>query len=808
MACDQPGQSIVGATCVTSSSCDPSCQTCSGGGANQCLTCTAGKYFYAGNSSCLSCNVDGYSHPDGVDCIQCDSTCSTCSGTLVTNCLTCPSGFYLYSLNSSCVACDVPGYAISGQNCVPCEASCQTCNGPTSTDCASCLTGTYLYQGNSTCLSCSVDGFYISGDNCLTCDASCKSCSGPAATDCLACFPDDTLDSQNRCISNNDNVMSQAEVELVAKTSSVASSSGQVQDVVTSALPLLANGASTSVVLLSQFAEDIKFYRFINVQFPQNFIDFCRNVDSSSIPNPYEDLACAESEVGKFKEFEISTCFLVNSGDALNREALALGLIAVSWTLSWLLRNQALLSKPFISMRNVLTWNTFINYFVSDCKEYTLYSLLDLSQQLSHHRRLSEQDDNDDETDEKSGSRFSYGMSIVMLVSYSIMFMFFGYLLNRKKKRISPLDISSPSRIHIPQEQNRLKDSPNYKQSAKKDGKPDSGKEGKWMRVPQAFNSISSDLKNDSWFSRNFLLISEFGGFVTAVCLVFLQGHGTLQAGFYSGIAIVLLILVLIYKPFETKLQTGVFAINYLSRFALGILATLIGARPDLLSTNKIGLTLIILTLTTSAINSLVSVWLILAMLINVFKGIISKTKRNKIQPLSPPNVILAAEIDASQNSPFSNLLESKSYSQRNAFFDRDLSYSVQIEQIKNTTKESEFEEERPSLVKIPELRSGAWSMKTSESHCSANLSKFVWKPESPGTKSKISLDNLSDFTPSNDFPFKVSYLKRSRVSLDRNIERNSKLSESKGTAKETDSTDRCNMIVEDLDLSKANSQK
>ena len=708
------------------------------------------------------------------------------------------------------MACDQPGQSIVGSSCVACDPSCQTCSGGGADQCLTCISGKYFYAGNSSCLSCNVGGFYISGDDCLACDSTCKSCSGPEATDCLSCFPDEKLTSENSCVTSNNNALSYADVELVAQTSSFASSSEQIQDAVTSALPLLANGAGISVVLLAEFAEDIKFYRFINVQFPQNFIDFCRNVDSSSIPNPYQDLGCVESEVGKFADFEISTCFLVNSGDALNREALALGLIAMSWTLSWLLRNQGRLAKPFISMRTVHTWNTFINYFVSDFKEFILYSLLDLSQQqLSHHRRLSEQDADDDDTGEKSGSRFSYGMSIVMLISYFAMFVFFGFLLNRKKKkRNTPPDVTTlsrtPSRGRILPESDQLDDSPVHKQSQNKDGKAEDQEQGsKWMEVPQAFNCISSDLKNNSWFSRNFLLISEFGGFVTVVSLVFLQGNGTLQASFYFGIALILLMFVLIYKPFETKLQTIVFAFNYISRLVMGAFAIVIGEKPDEGSTESIGKALIGVTLATTAINTLVAVFMIFQMIRDICRKICQRRKArssNKTHPLPIPGSLVVVDVDV---RPIV-VDQSKIQTGKSFLFDKEVGSNFQIAYTKNRLDELDSDINQSNFVKdenTPASRNNSQpgeqvpsvgefiKKRASESYYTTKLNMIFRKPgsdlnspsrlkisledvTSPVGQSKVNLDTFStELSPLKNFgATPLSYFRKFNQSIINNL--------------------------------------
>ena len=602
------------------------------------------------------------------------------------------------------------------------------------------------------------------------------------------------------------------EAEIVEKVSEVASASSQANEATTSILPLLANGAGTTVILLSEFAGDILFYRFINVKFPQNFIDFCVILQEDLLPNPYENLNCRQSEMGKFQEFELSACFLENSGHLLNKEALALVLTAISWFLSWLLKGHTRLSKPIIYVRTVLTWNTLINYLLEDFKELTLVAILDLYQPASERRRLSN-------FDESVGSRFSNVIAIAILVTYVAMYAFFGYLLNRKRKPDPPSSAtSSPSRSNILQDQNKYD---KHRQPIAEIERTKEEKESKWVEVPRAFNSISSELKNDSWFSRNFLLIFEFSSLLTVLNLVFLQDHGTIQAINYFAINLILLILVVfVYKPFESQLQTRLFAINFFSRLIIGILAILIGASSDYLSNDQIGLTLIALTVTTMLINSLVSIWLILKITIQFCRARRLKS-RNKTHPLSQPKRIFDAETSSYQNSAIPSLFESTKFtSPKNLSFDKDSSFRVQIKELKGKSEDLESEEDRPNLEKdCISLCSRITTLSTVEpvfekvkpraadSYAPTKLGMLLRKSKSPGTPVKISLDTLSDLSPSNNSVLRLSYFRKTRLSQDLETESETKIQQSKEPEKKIDIIDQLNMIVEDLELLKVGTQ-
>ena len=99
--------SVVDPWCVT---CDSSCRKCTGTAATQCTSCHSGKYLLSSNSSCVSCDVDGY-FISGTQCLQCNSTCKLCNDGTATSCISCYKGFYLLTTNDSCTPCkNIPGY--------------------------------------------------------------------------------------------------------------------------------------------------------------------------------------------------------------------------------------------------------------------------------------------------------------------------------------------------------------------------------------------------------------------------------------------------------------------------------------------------------------------------------------------------------------------------------------------------------------------------------------------------------------------------------------------------------------------------
>jgi proprotein convertase subtilisin/kexin type 5 len=117
--------------------CHITCATCTGGAANNCLTCpnqtTTFRNITANSCPCIA----GYYHSGGVVCSLCHYSCQTCDTTAVT-CTSCSPTLKRVLTSQRCT-CDI-GFYDDGFSlmCQPCFSTCRTCNGPTVTDCTSC----------------------------------------------------------------------------------------------------------------------------------------------------------------------------------------------------------------------------------------------------------------------------------------------------------------------------------------------------------------------------------------------------------------------------------------------------------------------------------------------------------------------------------------------------------------------------------------------------------------------------------------------------------------------------------------------
>jgi len=218
--------------CTQQPTCDASCATCSGPGANECTSCNLGDELY--NGQCVSTCPAG-TYTDGSVCSACDASCTTCSGTGPNACTSCPSGQVVqggacvaapvgcpsgqFMYNGQCVSTCPSGTYVNSGTCTPCSDThcttcagnvCSTCNAgyyfntPTQNLCvlsADCPIGTGSGANgrcntctglnckscpNNVCNACNT-GFFLSAGICRACPSNCATCN--TTTACLACKP-------------------------------------------------------------------------------------------------------------------------------------------------------------------------------------------------------------------------------------------------------------------------------------------------------------------------------------------------------------------------------------------------------------------------------------------------------------------------------------------------------------------------------------------------------------------------------------------------------------------------------------------
>lgn len=130
-----------GTTCET---CDTSCETCDGGGANECLSCDSSAKKYLENGQCLLCDeINDQVFWTGTVCTTCDPSCDHCTGVSDAECVQCNTGNMFYELGGRCLKCqpDTEGsnqfWDSASLSCETCWEGCSTgkCTGPLEEDC-------------------------------------------------------------------------------------------------------------------------------------------------------------------------------------------------------------------------------------------------------------------------------------------------------------------------------------------------------------------------------------------------------------------------------------------------------------------------------------------------------------------------------------------------------------------------------------------------------------------------------------------------------------------------------------------------
>lgn len=158
--------------------CHDNCDTCSGPGADGCLSCVSPLLLQ--RSSCVAQCEEGR-YPERGVCMPCLHTCTACESR--TNCTSCRTGLHLQS--GECRAACADGYYSDRGICAKCYLSCMTCSGPRRDQCVTCPTGWQLAAGE--CHPECPEGFFKSNFGCEKCHHYCRTCKGEGPLQCTSC---------------------------------------------------------------------------------------------------------------------------------------------------------------------------------------------------------------------------------------------------------------------------------------------------------------------------------------------------------------------------------------------------------------------------------------------------------------------------------------------------------------------------------------------------------------------------------------------------------------------------------------------
>lgn len=195
--------------------CDSSCLTCSGGGIDQCQSCSGTDFIdRASIGACQDeCTSNQYfkNTVEPFTCVDCHSDCLTCSGDGDNNCMTCFGSKQLTKAvgPTTCIDClSDQFFDNSGPTfiCSDCDSSCLTCSGSEETECTSCTSPNILYQNQSpsSCTLCLSDEYLDTSTathTCNSCHESCLTCNQAGSNQCASC---DIQSLGNYLLENNE----------------------------------------------------------------------------------------------------------------------------------------------------------------------------------------------------------------------------------------------------------------------------------------------------------------------------------------------------------------------------------------------------------------------------------------------------------------------------------------------------------------------------------------------------------------------------------------------------------------------------
>jgi hypothetical protein len=175
-----PSSFVLNGVCYT---CDPSCSSCNGSSANNCIICQ--PLYYKNNGFCvLNCPSTKFSFSNST--CGCSVDCLTCNNASPTYCTNCKNSS-LIAFNGKCIA-TCPQYTyLSNTTCASCPSNCISCI--SSISCTTCNSNYYFY--NSNCYSdCNIISYQYDSKNgiCVLCPTGCDTCNGTTCYSCLSSY--------------------------------------------------------------------------------------------------------------------------------------------------------------------------------------------------------------------------------------------------------------------------------------------------------------------------------------------------------------------------------------------------------------------------------------------------------------------------------------------------------------------------------------------------------------------------------------------------------------------------------------------
>ena len=315
--------------------CNSTCLTCNGAASTNCLTCnTSGAYpyFMNTNKTCISaCPTNGYYNQKDSICYACSTNCTTCVN-IATNCLSCPINFYLDTNQTDQVS------KYCRLNIIPSKTAGTLYLNETSPN-ANLIFNYSLLSANLP----NIQALFILGISNFTLDDFTYTITQLSETNILfaitpiktinhniltVIIPDTSkiLDNESNPISDQVNPLELGYYDVNSQIEAAQTAATYVALVIVGfSIPLALTGELGALWGLLDILQMLYYYIFLNMNVPQNFINFLLLLKFSQFPLPnlgkmiseklvlrYNMTMPDENTYTKFEEQNLNAFFLTN----------------------------------------------------------------------------------------------------------------------------------------------------------------------------------------------------------------------------------------------------------------------------------------------------------------------------------------------------------------------------------------------------------------------------------------------------------------------------------------------------------------
>ena len=332
----------------------------------------------------------------------------------------------------------------------------------------------------------------------------------------------------------------------------------------------------SSAMLLIKVLSDIFLFKFINVGFPQNFIDFSAQYIGNGffIPNPFGNIEkdsslIPVSSTGQFQPWVISTVYLQNAGSVLTKELICAGMIILGWLAYFAASPSFRFKEHMRKAAHIFYWNVSLCVLFGDFPELMIYTILQITEG----------------TNATTYQRMSIAAMSFMLAIYAIFYARTIYLLNFKKRKQhtyptanekthSEVAANKPSGNTLKKDE----DEQSPKKLQKKSKTENQVREQEPLPIPLNMCIIALDIYQDSFFSRNFVLVLQVHNFLLALVISLIQVSGIVQSLYFVLLHSLLLVYLPTFRPFKNSLQYIIMGMNCIGQLILSVIAALLGS--------------------------------------------------------------------------------------------------------------------------------------------------------------------------------------------------------------------------------------